>query len=45
MTEKTEWPAWYYGPKGEAQIFEKKEDVPTGWKDHQPKKPDKPIDL
>lgn len=34
MTEKVSWPAWYYGPKGEAQIFEKVEDVPKGWQDN-----------
>lgn len=28
------WPSWRYGPKGEAQIFDREEDVPKGWKDH-----------
>lgn len=28
------WPAWYYGPNGEAEIFQKAEDVPKGWQDH-----------
>lgn len=28
------WPAWYYGPDGAAEIFEKKADVPKGWQDH-----------
>jgi hypothetical protein len=28
------WPSWRYGPNGEAQIFEKAEDVPKGWEDH-----------
>lgn len=28
------WPAWYYGPAGEAQVFENADDVPKGWKDH-----------
>lgn len=27
-----------YGPKGEAQIFEREEDVPEGWSAFQPKK-------
>jgi len=27
------WPAWYYGPAGEAAIFERPEDVPAGWAD------------
>lgn len=28
------WPAYRYGPKGEAEIFEKESDVPSGWTDH-----------
>lgn len=29
---KSEWPAWFNSPKGdEAAIFDKAEDVPTGW--------------
>lgn len=28
-----EWPAWRYGPKGEAEIFNSAEEVPKGWKD------------
>lgn len=27
-----EWPAWRYGPDGEAAQFERPEDVPDGWK-------------
>lgn len=27
------WPSWKYGPNGEAAIFERPEDVPTGWTD------------
>lgn len=30
---KTNWPAWHYGPGGEARIFKKAEDVPEGWAD------------
>lgn len=29
--EKITWPAWFNGPKGEAEIFHKPEDVPAGW--------------
>lgn len=29
----TNWPAWKYGPYGEAVVFEKPEDVPFGWTD------------
>ena len=28
-----EFPAWRYGPNGEAQIFDHKEEVPNGWVD------------
>lgn len=31
--DKVSWPAWYYGPNGESQMFEKAEDVPKGWQD------------
>lgn len=31
---KVEWPSWRYGPKGEAQIFERESEVPKGWEDH-----------
>lgn len=30
MSDK-HWPAWFNGPKGETAIFDKAEDVPTGW--------------
>lgn len=33
MTLK-EFPRWAYGPKGEAQIFNRVEDIPKGWQDH-----------
>lgn len=29
-----EWPSWRYGPEGQSAIFDSKEEVPTGWKDH-----------
>lgn len=29
----SDFPAWFYGPAGKAQIFECAEDVPTGWAD------------
>lgn len=32
--DKVDFPAWYYGPKGEAEIFESAGDVPKGWLDH-----------
>lgn len=28
-----EWPAWYYGPDGAAQVFKSPEEVPEGWVD------------
>lgn len=28
-----EWPAMFYGPKGESDIFNSAEEVPKGWKD------------
>jgi len=28
---KSEWPAWFNGPKGETEIFESADDVPNGW--------------
>jgi len=29
-----EWPAWRFGPGGEARIFQENEPVPAGWVDH-----------
>ncbi len=34
MSEPIKFPGWFYGPNGEAQIFDREEDVPEGWKDH-----------
>ncbi len=31
--EHQAWPAWRYGPDGEAMVFDKSEDVPEGWTD------------
>lgn len=28
------WPAWYYGPNGQSEIFNSEEEVPEGWHDH-----------
>lgn len=28
---KLTYPAWFNGPKGETEIFDKPEDVPAGW--------------
>lgn len=25
------WPSWFYGPNGEAAIFEEHDDIPEGW--------------
>lgn len=40
------WPAWYHGPNGQSEIFDRAEDVPEGWVDHPSKvPPPEPIDL
>lgn len=40
MTARAQdWPAWRYGPGGEAQIFQQAGDVPQGWVDHPGKLP------
>lgn len=43
------WPAWFYGPDGAAEIFQSEADVPKGWEDHPSKvkasKGTKPLDL
>lgn len=28
------WPAWFYGPKNQAFIFDSRNEVPEGWVDH-----------
>lgn len=28
------WPAWYYGPNNQAEIFQNADEVPPGWVDH-----------
>jgi hypothetical protein len=28
------FPSWFWGPNGEAEIFQTEEDVPAGWVDH-----------
>ncbi len=33
----TGWPAWRYGPNGEAEVFATEADVPEGWVDHMSK--------
>lgn len=30
------WPAWFYGPNGESDIFNAAEEVPVGWSDKPP---------
>lgn len=32
--EPIKFPGWRYGPNGEAQIFDRAEDVPKGWTDN-----------
>jgi len=34
QVQNSNFPAWYYGPDGESQIFDREEDVPEGWTDH-----------
>ncbi len=34
MEKETNWPAWFYGPNGAAEVFESAKEVPAGWKDH-----------
>lgn len=45
MAELQNWPAWRYGPSGEAQIFQREADVPKGWKDSPGKLPPAPEKL
>lgn len=28
-----QWPGWFYGPNGEAQVFQNADEVPEGWFD------------
>ncbi len=32
---KVSWPAWRYGPGGQARIFQEESEVPDGWVDSQ----------
>jgi hypothetical protein len=34
MEEDNTVPAWFYGPNGQAKIFDDLKDVPAGWQDH-----------
>lgn len=34
MAERQSWPAWRYGPNGEARIFASAGEVPEGWGKH-----------
>lgn len=34
IAEPIKFPGWRFGPNGEAQIFEREEDVPDGWTDN-----------
>ena len=40
----SDFPAWFYGPNGEAAIFESAADIPTGWADAPGKAPVQPLD-
>lgn len=45
--EYVAFPAWFYGPDGEAEIFDSMEQVPSGWVDHPAKigqKEDVPVE-
>ncbi len=33
MSKPKNWPAYYYGPNGEAEIFQEASQVPADWKD------------
>lgn len=45
MVVDKNWPAWRYGPSGEAQIFQREADVPKGWVDSPSKLPPAPEKL
>ena len=35
MTIQSEsWPAWFYGPEGQSELFQNHDEVPEGWADH-----------
>jgi len=38
------FPAWFYGPNGEAAIFSTADEIPAGWADAPRKAPVHPID-
>ena len=42
MKNKPRFPGWRFGPNGEAEIFQRAEDVPEGWTDTQ-SRPVKPV--
>lgn len=33
MSDKN-WPAWFYGPNGQSDVFDSADEVPAGWQDH-----------
>lgn len=43
--ESVVWPSWRYGPKDQAAVFEREEDVPMGWEDHPSKVKDLDMDV
>lgn len=40
-----EFPRWFYGPNGEADVFQSADEVPEGWLDHPSKHEDAKLDL
>lgn len=34
MSQFKYWPCWFYGPKGQSQVFNSEDEVPEGWHDH-----------
>lgn len=38
------FPAWFYGPNGEAEIFNSPDEIPAGWADAPGKAPAHPLD-
>jgi hypothetical protein len=45
MMAQEGWPAWMYGPNGEARVFARAEEVPAGWSEAPGKLPTQPVSL
>lgn len=39
---ETTFPSWFYGPDGQAAVFDDADSVPAGWQDHPSKVKAKP---